>query len=358
MLENARTPRGSTIRTAIVGYGLSGSVFHVPFVEEHPDFTVSAIVTSDDTRRRQAATKHPEAQIYRTFDELEGQPDALDLVVLASPPDTHLDFTLRSLRLGAAVVVDKPFVSSVADAHVLFDASSRADRPLMVFQNRRWDGDFMTVRSLIESGRLGRVFHFESNFEHWAPTVGSGWKDHLPASVGGGVAFDLGSHLVDQALVLFGPALAVNSRLSTEREGGGNDDHAEIHIEHASGTVSRLLMSRVSHGRGPRFRVLGTQGSFISYGLDPQEPALAGGARPVDPGFGEVAPEFYGTLTEHTSEGPVTTSVPTEPGNYAEFYRLAAAAIRGDGPEPIPPAEAIAVVDVLERVTRPHHDAS
>ncbi len=358
MIENAQTPRGATIRTAIVGYGLSGSVFHVPFLEEHPDFTVSAIVTSDDTRRSQAAAKHPDAQIYRTFDELESQSGPLDLIVLASPPDTHVDLALRSLRLGAAVVLDKPFVSSVAEAHGLISAAAHATKPLMVFQNRRWDGDFLTVRSLIESGRLGRVFHFESNFEHWAPEVTSGWKDHLPTSSAGGVAFDLGSHLVDQALVLFGPALSVSSRLRTVREGGGNDDHAEIHLEHESGTVSRLLMSRVSHGQGPRFRVLGTKGSFISYGLDPQEPALADGARPGEPGFGTVPSELYGTLIEDTANGPLTTRVPTEPGDYAEFYRRAAAAVRGVAPEPVPTAQAVAVVDVLERATHPQRRES
>lgn len=352
MLKNARSPYDAPIRTAVAGYGLSGSVFHLPFLAAHPEFEVSAIVTADDTRRAHAAAKHPQADIYRSFDELETRPGGLDLIVLAGPPNTHLDLAMRSLRMGAAVVVDKPFVSSVADAQALAAAASRAERPLMVFQNRRWDGDFLTVRSLVESGRLGRVFHFESCFEHWAPEVSSGWKDHLPASVAGGVAFDLGSHLVDQALVLFGPAVAIDSRLRTVRHGGGNDDHTEIHLEHASGTVSRLLMSRLSHAQGPRFRVLGTRGSFISYGFDPQEPALADGASPTDPGFGVVAPEFYGTLTEDTPSGPATSRVPTEPGNYAEFYRLAAAAVRGEGPEPIPPAEAIAVVDVLEQATQ------
>lgn len=352
MFTSADAPHGDPIRTAVAGYGLSGRVFHLPFLDAHPAFEVAAIVTADDTRRSHAAANHPGADIYRTFDEMEDDAPRLDLVVLAGPPSTHRDLALRALRMGAAVVIDKPFVSSVSDARVVIDAASRADKPVMVFQNRRWDGDFLTVRSLIESGRLGRVFHFESCFEHWAPEVTPGWKDHLPASEGGGVAFDLGSHLVDQALVLFGPARGVDSRLRTVREGGGNDDHAEIHLEHESGTVSRLLMSRVSHAQGPRFRVLGTKGSFISYGLDPQEPALADGASPADPGFGTVAPEFFGTLTESTPSGTVTSRVPTERGDYAEFYRLAAAAVRGEGPVPIDVEEAVAVVDILERATR------
>lgn len=352
MVTNAKLPERVPIRTAVAGYGLSGSVFHLPFLAASPDFEVSAIVTADDTRRAHASAKHPHADIYRTFDELASHPGGLDLIVLAGPPHTHVELAARALEMGAAVIIDKPFVSSVAEAQALTASASRAGRPLMVFQNRRWDGDFLTLRSLIQSGRLGRVFHFESNFEHWAPEATSGWKDQLPVSAGGGVAFDLGSHLVDQALVLFGPAEVVDSRLRTVRPGGGNDDHAEIHLEHASGTVSRLLMSRVSHGQGPRFRVLGTKGSFISYGLDPQEPALAQGVSPEEPGFGDVTPDLYGTLTEDTSSGTVTSRVPTEAGDYAEFYRRAAAAVRGEGPEPIEPGEATSVVELLVRATR------
>lgn len=352
MVTESRPVPAAPIRTAVAGFGLSGRVFHLPFLAAHPDFVVSAIVTGDDARRAHASSEYPEALIYSTFDELEEHPGGFDLVVLAGPPDTHLDFAARALRMGAAVVVDKPFVSSVADAETLIAAATRARRPLMVFQNRRWDGDFLTLKALVESGRLGDVFHFESNFEHWAPQAGPGWKDQLGIERGGGVAWDLGSHLVDQALVLFGPATSVDARLRTVRPGGGNDDHAEIHIEHASGTVSRLLMSRVSHAQCPRFRVLGTKGSFVSYGLDPQEPSLADGATPTDPGFGSVPPELYGTLIEDTPAGPISSRPPTEVGAYAEFYRIAAAAIRGEGPEPVPPAEAMAVVEVLARATR------
>ena len=333
-----------------MGYGLSGRVFHAPFIAENSNFELAAIVTSNDARRTHAAREHRSARIYRNFEELESAGELLDLIVLAGPPDSHLDMARRSFALGAAVVIDKPFVAHVEEAQNLVDARP-AGRPLMVFQNRRWDGDFLTIRSLIASGRLGEVFHFESNFEHWAPEATDGWKDQLSTSEGGGVTYDLGSHLVDQALVLFGPASQVSSRLQTVRAGGGNDDHAEIHLTHESGVVSRLLMSRVSHMQGPRFRVLGSKGSFISYGLDPQEPALADGALPTDPEFGEVAPANYGTLTEHTSAGPVTTRVPTERGDYAQFYRRAALAVRGEGPEPVPSAEALAVVAILERAT-------
>ena len=350
MLPKRQPSVGIPIRTAIVGYGLSGRVFHAPFLASMSNFEVAAIVTANDKRREQAEKNHPLARIYETFDELESSGDKLDLIVLAGPPETHLDLARRALRLGSAVVIDKPFVANVQDAAELIAIAARESRPLMVFQNRRWDGDFLTVRALIASGRLGKVFHFESVFEHWAPAVSSDWKDQLPVSSGGGVAYDLGSHLVDQALVLFGPASVLNASLFTVRPGGGNDDHSEVKLMHESGVVSRLLMSRQGHMQGPRFRVLGTKGSFISFGLDPQELALDGGALPTDPGFGEVVTDLFGTLVEGSASGPVTTRIPTERGDYAEFYRRAALAVRGEGPEPVLPEEALAVVALLQRV--------
>jgi predicted dehydrogenase len=338
------------IRTAIVGYGLSGKVFHGPFVKADENYSVAAIVTSSAARQGEALRDHPQARVYSTFDELLANEEDLDLIILSSPPDTHLDFASRALAAGAAVIIDKPFVATVADARVLREAADAAGRPLMVFHNRRWDGDFLTIQRLIAEGELGEVFAFESAFEHWAPAATSGWKDQLPASRGGGVAFDLGSHLVDQALVLFGPPSDVSATLRRVR-GGGNDDHARIDIEHANGVESRLLMSRVSRGLGPRFRVLGTRGSFTTYGLDGQEPALAAGVAPGDPGYGVTPESHYGWMEVEDASSIVKRRVPIDPGAYPEFYRRAALAIRGEGEVPVSLEDATAVVAILEQVT-------
>jgi predicted dehydrogenase len=166
----------------------------------------------------------------------------------------------------------------------------------MVFQNRRWDGDFLTVRRILASGELGDVYQFESSFEHWAPEAGPRWQDVTPAAHGGGVAFDLGSHLVDQALILFGPVATVRADLRTVRRNGGNDDVAFVELFHRSGVRSRLFMSRVGAQPGPRFRVLGTAGAYVKYGLDGQEPALAAGLLPTDERFGMEAEATWGTL--------------------------------------------------------------
>jgi scyllo-inositol 2-dehydrogenase (NADP+) len=336
------------IRTVLVGFGLSGRVFHAPFIRADPDFELVAIVTSSPTRQSSALTAHPEARVYSTYRELWESERDVDLVILSTPPDTHVDFAEQALSAGAAVVIDKPFVPTEKDALSLVSASAAAGRPIMVFHNRRWDGDFMTIRRLVESGELGDVFAFESSFEHWAPEATSGWKDQLPVADGGGVAYDLGSHLVDQALVLFGPAASVRSSLRTIRRGGGNDDHARIDLIHESGVESRLLMSRVSRGLGPRFRVLGTKGSYLSEDLDGQEPALEAGVRPGDPSYGVTPEASYGILEVEGSSGIVRRRVPTERGDYPEFYRRAALAIRGEGRVPVSADEAIAVIEVLE----------
>lgn len=337
-----------TIRTAVVGYGLSGRVFHAPLVASDAHFHLAAIVTGSSDRQAFARGDHPTTRIYSTYRELWANEHDLDLVILSTPPDTHVDFAEQALRAGAAVVIDKPFVPRRSDALSLVTASAAAGRPVMVFHNRRWDGDFLTIRGLVESGELGEVFAFESTFEHWAPEATSGWKDQLPLADAGGVAYDLGSHLVDQALVLFGPAALTHSTLRTVRRGGGNDDHSQIELIHESGVESRLLMSRVSRALGPRFRVLGTKGSYLSEGLDGQEPALAAGVSPHDPNYGVTPAVSYGVLEVEGAAGIVRRRVPTERGDYPEFYRRAARAIRGEGPEPVSLDEAIAVVDLLE----------
>lgn len=344
--EDALSVRGP-IRTAIVGYGLSGKVFHGPFLKADDDFEVSAIVTSDPARHAEALTDHPEARVISTFDQLLESEADLDLVILSSPPNTHLDFATRALSRGAAVIVDKPFVATVDQARELEALAADVGRPLMVFHNRRWDGDFLTLQRILKEGTLGDVFAFESTFEHWAPTATTGWKDQLPSSDAGGVTYDLGSHLVDQALVLFGPAVVRSSHLRKVRH-GGNDDHSHIELQHESGVESRVLMSRVSRGLGPRFRLLGTRGSFTSEHLDGQEPALAAGISPLDPSYGLTPESAYGTLETDGPDGIVTRRVPMERGDYPEFYRRAARSIMDGDPVPVSLEEATSVVGLLE----------
>ncbi|MDQ1060475.1 scyllo-inositol 2-dehydrogenase (NADP+) [Arthrobacter globiformis] len=341
---------GGPIRTGVVGYGLAGKVFHCPFIEASPEFSLDFIATNDPERRRQASRDYPRAAIVADANELLKHVADLDLVVLASPPGAHLEQGSAFLDKGVGVVVDKPFAASVTEAEELISKAEEVQRPLAVFQNRRWDGDFLTVKKILAAGELGEVYQFESSFEHWAPKTESRWQDVTPAALGGGVAYDLGSHLIDQALVLFGPVSAVRADLRTVREGGGNDDASYIELTHESGVRSRLWMSRVGAQPGPRFRVLGTAGAYVSYGLDGQEPALAAGILPTDERYGTEPAETWGTLGVSAPGYPAPSKVPTERGNYPAFYRGVAAAVQGTGPVPVEPHEALEVVKILERI--------
>jgi predicted dehydrogenase len=334
------------LRTAIIGYGLSGRIFHAPFIAANPRFSLTCIATGDPWRQAQAAREHPGAEIVATPEELLAQ--RFDLVVLGSPAHVHLEQGLAALASGAALVIDKPFAASVAEAEQLIAAAAAAGRPLIVFQNRRWDGDFLTVRRLLAEGRLGTVHRFESTFERWSPERRETWQDTTTTSQGAGIVFDLGSHLVDQALQLFGPAELTAAELSILRPGGVSADEAFLSLRHASGTRSHLTMSRFATQIGPRFRVLGSSAGYMVYGLDGQEPALVAGASPSDADFGFTPEDAWGTLGIEGADPP-PARVPTERGDYGAFYAGVAATLEEGAPPPVDPAGALAALRVIAR---------
>ena len=340
----------TAIRTGIIGYGLSGRIFHSPFIAANPAFSLDVISTSNDARAQQAREQHPSATVVATPDELLDS--ELDLVVLASPAQVHLEQAQAAIAAGIAVVIDKPFAASVAEATRIIEASEDARVPLTVYQNRRWDGDFRTVRALLDQGVLGRVHRFESTFERWSPALRDRWQDTTPTSEGAGITFDLGSHLVDQALQLFGPATLEGAELSVMRDGGVSDDEAFLSLLHESGVRSHLTMSRFAAQNAPRFRVLGSESGYTVYGLDGQEPALMAGAQPSDPGFGDVPEDRWGMLGITGSADRPPTPYPTERGEYAEFYAGVAAALQNGTPMPVDPREALAALDLIEQAHR------
>jgi scyllo-inositol 2-dehydrogenase (NADP+) len=341
-------PAVSPIRTGIIGFGLAGRVFHAPFIATNPAFTLEVIATGNAERQASAQAEHPLARIVSSPEELLAQADDLDLVILASPAHTHLAQGLAALESGAAVVIDKPFVPSVSDAKQLIAASERAGKALIVFQNRRWDGDFLTVKKLVESGKLGAVHRFESTFERWAGPNKPRWQDTTTVAEGAGIAFDLGSHLIDQALQLFGPAHVVQAEISVLREGSVSDDDAFISLLHTSGVRSHLTMSRAAGQSGPRFRVLGTANAYSVYGLDGQEAALDDKVWPGAKNYGITPESNWGLLGINGSDAGLTP-VPTEPGNYPAFYAGVAASIRDGAPVPVDPRESLEVVRIIQR---------
>ena len=338
---------GAPIRTGIIGFGLAGRVFHAPFLATNPAFAITAIATSDPGRAAQAAAAHPDAAIMST-DALLQRAGDLDLVVLASPPHVHREQAVAAFRAGAAVVIDKPFVPTVADAEAIIAAAEVAQRPLTVFQNRRWDGDFRTVRTLVESAALGTVHRFESTFERFGAPKRDQWQGQISPAQGGGILFDLGSHLIDQALTLFGPATLEVAELRAVRDGLGSEDDAFVSLRHESGVRSHLTMSRVAAQSGPRFRVLGDTSGYTVYGLDGQEPDLKVGRWPGSDGYGETPKAQWGLLGVDNGEQPLVP-VPTEQGAYPDFYAQVAASIRDGAPVPVDARHALETVRIIEQ---------
>jgi scyllo-inositol 2-dehydrogenase (NADP+) len=334
-----------SIRTAIIGYGTGGSVFHAPLVDATDGLEVSHIVTANAERSRAAAGRFPQASIHSSVDDLFSA-GGFDLVVVTSPNETHVPFAQRAVDAGIAVVLDKPLATNVESARALVERAEAAGVPLTVFQNRRWDGDFLTVRALISEGALGDIHQFDSAFEWWSPKLSDRWKDTATPEDGGGILFDLGPHLIDQALVLFGDVVSVHGELDNRR-GGGADDDAFVSMTHANGVRTRLWMSAIAPANRPRFRVVGSAGVFEFSGLDPQEPQSIAGMRPTDAGFG--VHQDGRAATVRRLDG-VVEEVELQAGRHLSFYERVASSLTRGGAIPVDPRDSIRGLEVIRAV--------
>lgn len=342
------------LRVAIIGYGLAGRVFHAPLVAAEPAMEVAAIVTSDPGRARAAAHEHPGARVMASADELWAAPGALDLVVVAAPNRAHVPLARAAIAAGVAVVVDKPLAPTAAEGRALADEARAAGVPLSVFHNRRWDGDFLTLRRLLADGALGSPVRLESRFDRWRPEVDAGrWRERADPADAGGLLADLGSHLIDQAIVLFGRPVEVRAELDARRPGALVDDDCVVALRHAGGERSHLWASMLAPDDPPRLRAVGLRGAYVKHGLDGQEQALREGAVPGGPGWGVEPPERWGRLYDGSGSRPV----PTEPGAYPAFYAAMARTLRDGSPPPVDPGDAVVVLEVIEAARRaaPQH---
>lgn len=327
-----------------MGYGLGGSAFHAPLIATTPGLSLAAVVTSDPGRAAAVKDRYPGTAVVPGVERLlAGDPAGdVDLVVVSVPNARHREVAEAAIEAGLAVVVDKPVTPTVADALHLARLAAERGVSIIAYHNRRWDGDFLTVRHLTETGRLGQVWRFESRFERWKPVPATGtWKQD-PAQPGGGILYDLGTHLVDQALTLFGPPESVYAEISGRRS--ALDDDAFVALRYPGGPAVHLWASSQAAQLGPRFRVLGSDGGYVKYGMDPQEDALRSGRSPTDDGWGEEPPAAWGRLG--SVEG--TEAVPTRPGAYPSFYAGVAAHLLEGAPAPVDFADAVAGLAVLE----------
>jgi predicted dehydrogenase len=336
------------LRVGIFGYGIGGRVFHSPLISATPGLTPAVIVTSSPERVEQARADHPGTEVVPDADALFAKAGELDLVVVSTPNRTHVPLALRAIEAGLPVVVDKPFAPTAAEAEKVVEAAKAKGVGLTVFQNRRFDSDFLTVRKVLDEGRLGDVFRFESRYDRWVPKPRDNWREFGDPAEAGGLLYDLGAHIVDQALQLFGPVAEVYAEVDRRRAGVSVDDDVFVALHHVDGVRSHLWASALAGTRNPRFRVLGDKATFTKYGLDVQEPQIKDGMRPGAPGWG-VEPESDAGRLGVNDE---IETVPTEVGRYEDFYAKVRDALRGEGEFPVDPASTVEALRVIEAAHR------
>jgi len=344
------TPRPSRTpaRVALVGYGYGGSLFHAPFIAAEPRLELATVVTADSERRAEVVRRHPGTALLSGVDDLLARVGDFDLVVVSSPNSSHVAIAEAVLASGCPVVVDKPVAPTAAEVRHLGTQARYADTMVVPFHNRRWDGDFRTVSALVDAGDLGILHTFESRFERWQPSVSSGpersWKRDPTPGAGAGILFDLGTHLIDQAVALFGRPESVYAELAIRRVGALVDDDDFISLSYSDGRRVHLWASAVAATRGPRFRLLGSDAGYVKYGMDGQEAALLAGAIPTGPGWGEEPPTSWGHLD--TGSGP--REIATLPGAYQMFYEAMAACVLDGAPAPVDLDDAILTAEIVE----------
>jgi predicted dehydrogenase len=330
----------SPVRFGLVGYGFGGRYFHAPLLAAAPECEFVGVVTTSPERRALVSSEHPGVATFGSLEELRAA--GAEAVAISTPADTHTPVSEQALELGLAVVCDKPFALDAASARGTVELAARLGLPLAPYQNRRWDSDFLTVRALVDAGALGAVTRFESRFERLAPEPG-------PGAAGGGTVLDFGAHLADQALVLLGPVASVYAEWRVRES--GLDDDVFMALQHTGGARSHLWGSWSQGAPGPRYRVTGTTGSYVNGTLmDIQEDLLLAGHTPATLGekWGVEPPERWGRL----HRGDAGEPVPTERGRWDTFYPAFARAVRGLGPVPVDPRDAVATATVLDAARR------
>ncbi|WP_074951443.1 oxidoreductase [Myxococcus fulvus] len=335
MSEPARSQ--PPLRVALLGYGFAGKSFHAPLLRTVEGLSLHVIASS---RPEAVHADLPEVTVLPSAIEAATHPD-VDLVVVATPNEQHVPLTQAALRAGKHVVVDKPMAVTLEDTRSLAALAHSQGRLLSAFHNRRWDSDFLELKALLAEGTLGRVTHVESRFDRFRPEVRQRWREQ--AVPGAGIWFDLGPHLVDQALQLFGLPDTVHALLAAHRDGATVDDWCQVTLQYPQRHVV-LQASMLIAGGMPRFAVHGTKGSWLKHGMDTQADRLIAGELPGAKDWGEDV--WPGRLIMGPTGASRGTTAPR--GDYRQYYAGIRDAVRGMGPNPVTPAQAVAVAAVLE----------
>ena len=330
----------TAIKAGIVGYGYATKTFHAPLIAAVPGLELAAVSSGDPAK---VGRDWPQLPVFTSPEALFAS-EEIELVVIPTPNDTHFPLAAQALAAGKHVVVDKPFTLTTGEAEELIDLARRHDRLLSVFHNRRWDADFLTLQAVLREGSLGRVTHVESHFDRYRPQVQARWRES--AGPGGGLWYDLGSHLLDQAVQLFGAPDELRLDLARQRDGAVADDWFHAVLRYGEMRVI-LHGSALVAAAGPRLTVHGTNGSFVKFGLDPQEDALKAGLQPGSAGWG--ADPRPGRLTLWNGDAATERVVDSVPGDYLAYYAGIRDAIRLGAPNPVPAEQALQVMRLIER---------
>src|ERR1039458_6965446 len=341
------TPRAAG-RVALIGYGFGGSLFHAPFIAGEPRLDLVSIVTANSQRQSEVAARYAETRVVTSVEDLLARIDDVDLVVISTPNSTHVAIAEMVLASGCPVVVDKPVAPSADEVRRLAALAEAAGTRVVPFQNRRWDGDFRTVTALLEAGALGTLNTFESRYERWQPQVPNSadrlWKRDPRLKAGAGILFDLGTHVIDQAIVLFGRPESVYAEVAILRPRAEVDDDVFVTLHYPHGPRVHLWTSAVAADRGPRFRLLGSASAYVKMGMDVQETMLITGHSPTEPGWGEEPPASWG----HIDTGTERREVPTRAGAYQLFYSGMASFLLDGAPPPVDVADAVVAAEVID----------
>jgi len=332
-----------TIEVGLIGYGLAGRAFHAPVIRAVPGLRLTAILqrTGND-----AAEKYPDVRIVRSMEELLAIRE-IRLAVIATPNETNDSLAHQCLEAGRDVVVDKPFTTTLGEAKSLVEFAKQRGRLITVYQNRRYDGDFQAVRKLVAEGTLGRVVRFETNYDRYRPQLKPGaWRETTRA--GSGILFDIAPHLIDHALVLFGPPEAVTADVRTERENALADDAFDIMLHYPRGMRAVLCSSILAAAQRPRFVLLGTLGSFVKQTVDPQENNLRQEKIPASGAWGAEPEENWGVLTFPDGDKFAQRRIPSANCDFRDYYANVRDALLGKADLAVTPEWALNVMRLLE----------
>ncbi len=333
------------INVGIIGYGLSGRYLQAPFFEANPDFALNAIVTNSFNPKE----LYPNVKVYSSADELINNPE-IDLISICSPSDTHFEFAKKVLLAGKHCLVEKPFTSTKAEAEELFTLAKKVGKVITVFQNRRFDSDFLTVKKVVDSGLLGDLVCYDVHFDRYKPVLNpKKWKETVQA--GNGILYDLGSHILDQSIVLFGKPISVAGEKFTQREGSDIDDAFDIRLNYGKLKV-KLSASLLVKKQGPRYTIHGTKGTFTKYGIDVQEDHSKEGMLPNHSLFGVESEKEYGLLTYEKDGKDCSERIETEKGNWNGYFENLADAINEKVEIEVKDFQILEQIGILEMIER------